>query len=83
MLNLDKLCGEPSDVAFLTKLDAVMTHFGMKLSVGNAAGLHLANTCVRVVKRVNVEGHVGHEQSHHPAGMIEMPVSDNDVADFC
>ena len=82
MLNLDELRGEPANVALLTKLDRVVTHFRMKLSIGNTAGLHLTDTSKGVVQRVNIEWHVSHEQSHHPARVIEVPVGDNDIADL-
>src|SRR6185436_12765468 len=51
--------------------------------VGNRTGPHLTNTCKGVVQRVNIEWHVGHEERHHTACVIEVPVGDDYVADLC
>jgi len=67
MLDLDELHGKPANVAPLTKLDAVVTHFRMKFSIGNTTGLHLTDTRIGVVQRVYIEWHVGQEEGHHPS----------------
>jgi hypothetical protein len=82
MLNLNELCGKAANVAFVTGPDAVVTHFRMEICVRNGAGLHLTNTRIRVIQRVNIEWHVRHEQRNHASCVIKMTVGDNDVADF-
>jgi hypothetical protein len=82
MLNLNKFYGKSSYFASLSELNGVVAHFGVKLRVGDRASLYLTDTCVGVVEGVNVERNVSHEQRHHAARMVEVAMSNNDIANL-
>jgi hypothetical protein len=83
MLNLEELHRKSSYLAALTKLDAVMKDFLMKLCVGHRTCLHLTDPRIGVVQRVNVQRHARQEERHQPSRVIEVAVGHDDVPDLC
>ena len=81
MLDIEEGNLEAADLARRARAHDVQADLGMLRPFGKAARRHRADAFMRVGVGVDVERDAGEQQRLDAAGMIQMPVRDDDVAD--